>query len=320
LSAAFRKIAQAGGGDQGQETPDARVRRLLNESNFVVDENVMKYIHASGELASRMIVATTRDQAVSLYEAANRVPQSQTRAEVLENSNVKIDGNMPIHGPQTAMFLYAFEDDIPMVLKVPADAIKAHNECALFNALSQLTTIDNSALVPVKVLRLRGEHTTRFSPLRSFNLGILMPLYCCSLDNVPVPISTRYALKQGQRLRDTITFIHSHGWMHGDIKPGNIFLSNEGAMWLGDYGSACEVIQCKEKFSGGTLRYQCNELLPVAEENALKFDIMGLLLSLLDRLGMITLTYAPVAHNTIRNSINAVEDEELKAFLNELNV
>ena len=66
-----------------------------------------------------MIVATTHEQALSLYVAANRVPQSQTRTEVLETSNVKIDGNMPTGGVQTAMFLHAFEDDIPKVLKVP---------------------------------------------------------------------------------------------------------------------------------------------------------------------------------------------------------
>ena len=106
--------------------------------------------------------------------------------------------------------------------------------------------------------------------------------------------------------------------MHGDIKPGNIFLSNDGAMWLGNYGSACEVSRCEKKFTGGTLRYQCNEVGPVDEKNALKYDIMGLLLSLLDRLGMITLEYNPVAKDTVQRCVATVEDEELKTFLSEL--
>ena len=45
---------------------------------------------------------------------------------------------------------------------------------------------------------------------------------------------------------------------------------------------------------------------------------MGLLLSLLDRLGVIELESGPVARNKIMDSINAVTDEELQHFFEKL--
>ena len=304
------------------ETADERFIRLLGQTDINIEAHVLANIHETGELSSRMVAASTPDHAMSVYMDAERVPQSHTRAEVLMNSNIRLDGPVPMHGVLKAMFIYAFEENVPLILKVPNLADSARKECALFAQLSDGVKsngrdVSDYALVPVKLLKLRGEHTaTRVSPLKTFNCGILMPIYCMSLDKVPVPIPPQYALQEGERLLEAIQTIHSFGWVHGDIKPHNIFLSNDGRMWLGDYGSSCEK-SAINTFSGGTLRYQCNEL-HLAANNTSNFDIMGLLLSLLDRLGVIELESGPVARNKIMDSINAVTDEELQHFFEKL--
>ena len=296
---------------------NARFRALLHSSDYVIDESVMSRIFASGWLSSRLAVVADEKQAMALYDDAEKVPQSQTRAEVLENSSVKIDGDMAVYGVQTAMFFHAFENDIPMVLKVPNSVDKVHAECELFAELGNTAIRDNLAMVPVRSLKLVGEHTKRHSPVKKFNQGILMPIYACTLSNVPKPISTEYALTQGMRLRKVIDYIHSQGWIHGDIKPGNIFLSADGNAWLGDYGSAIKRDDTNN-FTGGTPKYQCHELIPLNAENSLKFDYVGLLLSLLDRLDVCDLNGTPASLENIGDALSNMEDSDLKTFLLEL--
>jgi hypothetical protein len=277
----------------------------------------MSRIFASGWLSSRLAVVHNETQATALYDDAERVPQSETRAEVLANSRVKINGDMAVYGVQTAMFFHAFEDDIPMVLKVPNNADKVPAECKLYAELGSEATRGNLAMVPVRSLKLICEHTKRHSPEKKLNQGILMPIYACTLSNVPKPISTECALTQGRRLREVIDYIHSREWIHGDIKPGNIFLSADGNAWLGDYGSAIKRDDTVN-FTGGTPKYQCQELIPLNAENSLKFDYMGLLLSLLDRLGVFDLNGAPVSHEDIVVAVSSMEGSDIKTFLLDL--
>ena len=75
--------------------------------------------------------------------------------------------------------------------------------------------------------------------------------------------------------------------------------------------------KCYQHFFWGTWPYQCNEL-QLAANTTSNFDIMGLLLSLLDRLGVVELECGPVARNKITESINAVADEGLQLFLEKL--
>ena len=199
------------------ETADERFIRLLGQTDINIEAHVLANIHETGELSSRMVAASTPDHAMSVYMDAERVPQSHTRAEVLMNSNIRLDGPVPMHGVLKAMFIYAFEENVPLILKVPNLADSARKECALFAQLSDGVKsngrdVSDYALVPVKLLKLRGEHTaTRVSPLKTFNCGILMPIYCMSLDKVPVPIPPQYALQEGERLLEAIQTIHSFG-------------------------------------------------------------------------------------------------------------
>ena len=76
-------------------------------------------------------------------------------------------------------------------------------------------------------------------------------------------------------------------------------------------GSPCEFSDIDD-FAGGSVRYQCTVLV-FSAHNSSKFDFfMGLVRSLLDRLGMIEKEFGHVACSKLADSIDALVDEELK--------
>jgi hypothetical protein len=128
---------------------------LLNGAGVAIDDRIMSTIARSRMLASRVAVLSSVDDALHLYEEASRVPRTETRAAARE-LGVIIDGEMPVAGQQTALFFHAFKNNTPHVFKVPADARKAEQECALW--LDVRAVAHGAAgvfLVPVEQLTLR---------------------------------------------------------------------------------------------------------------------------------------------------------------------
>jgi eukaryotic-like serine/threonine-protein kinase len=54
------------------------------------------------------------------------------------------------------------------------------------------------------------------------------------------------------RIEPSLRFIHAGGWLHGDVKPSNIFIDVEGGLWLGDFGSSVKHGDIRARFGGGT--------------------------------------------------------------------
>lgn len=77
-------------------------------------------------------------------------------------------------------------------------------------------------------------------------------------------------------------FFHANDWIHGDLKPHNIFIDVKGDAWLGDYGSSVTTASASA-FTGGTRKYQ---LACVTIADGGRLDRFGLALSLLDALGV----------------------------------
>jgi serine/threonine protein kinase len=88
----------------------------------------------------------------------------------------------------------------------------------------------------------------------------------------------------------TLRFIHNSGWLHGDVKPSNIFLDYLGGTWLGDYGSSV-TFAAVDSFTGGTPAFQCEDIR--AADNALRFDLTGLAISVMVLRGLLTVQEAP---------------------------
>jgi len=276
---------------QQLEHPMERMRRLLQGSSFEVDDKVLSCCTQNSWLAARLNCVSTEEDALKLYVDAAAIPQTQTRAMAKEEG-VTIDGPMQFAGAQTASFFRAFENTKHVrVLKVNNVVSKSVSECRLYAALGRNAVECGVALVPVRLLSLdkSSEHqSTRASPPRKMSpfVGLLMPCYAHSFDDLPAPIPCNHALEVFRRVIAAIDFIHDHGWLHGDVKPGNIFCDWNGDAWLGDYGSSVP-LDALSTFTGGTPKYQCIDVSHL--DRARLFDGVGLVLSLLERLGVLAL-------------------------------
>jgi len=253
------------------------------------------------------------------------VPRTETRARVLRDLNVVIDGDMAVPGASLALFFHAFEDYVPSVLKVPAGGSEAAaRECALW--LNVKDDVRHGVfLTPVRLVPLSGDatHAVHIRPGESettkLAAGILMPAYAGTLARVPSPADARYAARIIGRVEPALRFLHSRGWLHGDVKPSNIFLDYGGDHWLGDYGSSVRLTNIGRDFTGGTPTFQCGDI--AAAREPLRFDLVGLATSVLVMLGLLDITAAPYDGWPLSALIAAVErvvDARLRAHITAL--
>ena len=271
----------------------ARFRRILLRRGVPISEDVIRVIRRSAWLSARLSSVGDDDSALELATDAAAVPRSETRAVVLRVAGIAIDGELPFVGAQTAMFFYAFQDSRPMVLKVPHQPLKAKIESALIAAVLP----DGSAaapagvfLVPVRYLGLEGRHVAHgdTKPLRA---GLIMPHYACTLANVPTPVAHDFARQSLRRLTSTLDHLQRAGWMHGDVKPGNIFLDAAGDVYLGDFGSSVQLRDARYSYPGGTPLYQCADIGFATHTDA--FDRACLAVTFVTVLGLVPKGRAP---------------------------
>jgi serine/threonine protein kinase len=257
----------------------------------------MAIIRQTPMFSSLMLTARTVDDAMRLYANASMIPRTETRAFVKQLGFV-LDGDMAVPGQSRAIFFHAFKRTVPYVFKVLTGGTSAKDECALWNDVSKSVT-STEFLVPVEYVKLSpgtakrlvytGHESIERTDLKE---GILMPAYAGTIARFPPPLYDLDATVLVNRIEPTLRFLHDKGWMHGDVKPSNIFLDYAGVTWLGDYGSSVRVEEV-DKFRGGTPAFQCDSLF--ASDGPLLFDLTGLAISVLVLLGLLSADAAPQA-------------------------
>lgn len=299
----------------------ANFKALLEEAGVSPDEHVMDTILRSVPLSTLMMACTNAEQAMHVLELAGTVLHSRTKA-LVRHAGVVVDGVMPIEGVQSAMFFYAFKDCVPHLLKVLTRQHDATAECQLWQAVNAASTSpEGTFCVPVTLLDLSGEHAVSLAgggadvvPLRT---GILMPRYACTLSNIPTPLPAAWALRVLSRMAVALRAVHDAGWVHGDVKPSNIFIDFRGDAWLGDYGSSRRVSQVFS-YTGGTPAFQCAD---VGVEEHERFDTACLAVTLCAAVGMLRPQLAPPGGwpaARLRAAIEAVADASLRDALQRL--
>eukprot|EP00047_Mylnosiga_fluctuans_P009069 m.9932 g.9932 ORF g.9932 m.9932 type:complete len:278 (+) comp2468_c0_seq1:509-1342(+) len=236
-------------------------------------------------LSFRMAQLRDVKQAIDFYEEACLIPRTHTRFEVQQRYGITIDGVLHTT-PTGALLVRAYKKGAPQVLKIPIDKKQSERESAVIAAIGAEAAMQ-AALVPVLLVQLRGEHRVEFATdveVRTLVSGLLMPAYHGSINDIPPPLQQDdYVLYQGRRIQHGLRLMHHEGYLHGDVKPGNIFLDSAGAWWLGDFGSCVPFVTAKENFRGGTLLYQC---IGVGADTG-RFDFHGLALTILEKIGLL---------------------------------
>lgn len=177
-----------------------------------------------------MVCAETRAEAQGLVQAAERHPHRTTLAALDVHCNLIVDG--PFQPEQTAATLYrAFSalDGAPQIIKFSR---LAGQEFAVFDSLGlSAAGAKESFLVPLKFV-----DEALFSGRGMTGSALVMPAFICSLDAVP-HASINMVLRGLGNISRALSVLHDKGWVHMDVKPGNILVSDTGDWHLTDYDS-----------------------------------------------------------------------------------
>ena len=261
-----------------------RLRTTLVEAGIAVDESFVRRVIGSRALQNALAFCSSAEDVAAFHEMAMRDPQSETRAAVLDESGISIDGDIYFPHRTTALFKWAFDGAAPYVLKLPQGARAASRECRLYGAVGPAARGEGIHLVPVRWLRLSGEHRvgTDVTLLRE---GVLMPPYPVTLAQAPASVVRVHGARILARLEAAVDFLGARGWVHGDVKPSNVFLDTDGEPWLGDFGSSFELADAATAFSGGTPSFQVDGVAANARDSA--FDRAALVVSLIHAAGLL---------------------------------
>lgn len=89
------------------------------------------------------------------------------------------------------------------------------------------------------------------NPAHPEAIGLIMPQAKGDLADIltkPGYLPFHQQLDIMWELASALSFLHSQGYLHLDIKPSNVLLRPEGGVWLGDFGLSCYVESTKEGF------------------------------------------------------------------------
>ena len=191
--------------------------------------------------------------AVHIYEAFLALPQTATAAEL------SVEG-FKLNGP-----LIGNSDKVTICYK------SEPNGSFTIHVLKSLSAVEWTRGVQFKEAIGSARHpgVITFSLHRSASNKemMIMPYYPCTVEPVP-DLAERELNQLWDQVSCALSFIHSHGFVHMDIKPSNICIDQNGLYILIDLGS---VVPFGMK-SSSTMCYLPSDMQPAAGETSLVAD------------------------------------------------
>jgi len=236
---------------RGVQALDAGARLnvlLVNNGVAPLTERQLDFLRS--RFAAELLVATSVDSALRLRSLALASPATTTVAR-LRAAGVFVDGPYAAASSSRSLFLHAFRlpEGAPRLLKVPLDTGAegeagggAAHEAAVWSALAGAAADAPPHLAgPVELVHFEHgggvelRHGARARPAS----GVLLPVFCCTLEEVPHELFERpHLLAQlGTQLVAALAHMHAAGYVHADVKGSNVFLDAAGAAFLGDFGA-----------------------------------------------------------------------------------
>ena len=248
------KVPKSSGLQNQNLYPVERFEQLLREGRINrPDESTLLKIRK--HFSSRMMVVKSADEAVDLYEDAEQLPGTTTRAVIMENSNLKLNGPLDVDHYGVKIVVGVDPDGKPIIVKILYGA--SSHVTPEVEAISNLglNTLTNIPLVSGELQTISIKDSD--SRTMRYSSGIyhcfIMPYYPTSLARLPA-IPQEAAYKGALRILEALAYVHKCNYVHMDVKPANIFLNMAGEWFLGDFGSCVHV--------NGVIRETTRVMLP----------------------------------------------------------
>lgn len=221
---------------------------LLKTANInKPDQKVLAKIRAS--FASELLAnIDSVDSAVAFYREIKLLPSTITKAIVLQQLGVLVNG--PLMHEKLKLLTASREDGRQLVVKMlypdsddarPLEVRNAEIRREIQCCKDLVVTDADCALVPHEVVTLSVPPEMEVQTRRRGDFtALLMPRYLGSVARGPTGSMTVLS-REARRLVQAIRYIHSHGYIHMDVKADNVFYDIDGRWFLGDFGSACKI-------------------------------------------------------------------------------
>jgi len=214
----------------------AALRSAVAATGNDVEERVIKRIRSCKNLRDQLPLCESKQDYVTLYERAEVSFGTATKRAIVAvdaTRNIVIDGDFGIPQQSTSLFYTAYDSGIPCVLKFTPDAEAAAREARVYDAARSIGGEDAAHLVPVECLDFSSA-----LPLPR-HVAVKSDIYVSTLQTCPQDSRMNTLWHRGARstLR-ALRALHCAGYVHCDVKPGNIFVSSRGLCLLGDYDAA----------------------------------------------------------------------------------
>jgi serine/threonine protein kinase len=230
-----------------------KFRELIIKNSRYTRPNTKTILSAAKSYLMEMVVAVelnAGDDCVELYEKVKDLPKSHTRGIIQDKAHVVLNGPASKDFPNILLGIDLMEKRRIMVklLKVQEDtlsrteqekenAIKSEVEvCKYFRSLNV------PGLVKCDVVEVKVDDAQGLSVSIGVWQAIKMHDYGSSLARLP-QFPEDFLQDGFHRILSALQFMHSHNYVHMDVKSDNIFVTSELVWDLGDFGSTRKIDQ-----------------------------------------------------------------------------
>ena len=212
----------------------------MSLSGEIAEERVIDRIRNSHTLREHLFLCECDAHYSNLYVMTQAAFGTATKRAIVAvdvHRNIVIDCDFGIPQESSSIFYTAYENAVPCVLKFTKSAETAHYEAKVYNAA--LSFEGSAHLMPVECLDFRS-----ISPALSLprHVAVKTAVYVATLHTCPRDSRLILLwLHAAQAAVLALSALHSAGYVHCDVKPGNIFVSSRGDCFLGDYDAATRI-------------------------------------------------------------------------------
>ncbi len=223
------------------------------------------------------------DNAYEMYLHFRDLPKSATRQLITNALDVKVNGPVLDNPKILSACDGSGKPCIVKVLKRPCDSLLSlgdrDKEIAMETEACDILELREPKFAFVsaslKTIAIPADDAKYYSVGSGFFTALIMPMYPLTVAKC-AGFNREVLAREGERIMDALSFVHSKSLVHMDVKGHNIFMDSDGRWVLGDFGSCTKI---GEKITSCSDIFYFEKLLN--KEALPKYDMYMLMITLL---------------------------------------